>query len=478
MMAQSPHSLWSAADAVAATGAEYTHDWHASGVSIDSRTVESGDLFVALHGPNFDGHRFIGDAMDRGAVAAMVGRSKEEIPDNVPLLRVPDTLLGLTGLGRAARRRSEAVVIGVTGSVGKTSVRYAIAELLGKQAPTAASVGSFNNYIGVPLSLARLPVDARYGVFELGMNHAGELRELARLARPKIAVITNVENTHLEFFDSVAEIAAAKSEIFEGVEPDGIAVLNQDNAHYEQLAVAARAAGIARIISFGFSPDADVRATDFTVDPSETRVTADVDGQIFSYVLHLSGRHWIMNSLAAMAAIMAANGNIDSAAEGLADLVAVQGRGAQAHIAAPGIDFELIDDAYNASPASMAAALEVLSQSRPAGDGRRIAILGDMFELGAMAADLHIQLAEKIEEAGIDLLFAVGPMMRHLFGAVRDGLRGEWHETADQLAAAIAAVPQDGDVVLVKGSAGMQMSQVVEALQALDQPTARAANGY
>ena len=461
--------LWTAAAAAAATGGVATGEWAATGVSIDTRTLEAGDLFVALRGPNFDGHKFVGDALGRNAAAAMV--------DNVPALEVEgpawlqvgDTFEALNALGRVGRQRSDAVIIAITGSVGKTSLKAAVAQILSHQAETSWSRGSFNNHIGAPLSLARLPTHARYGVFELGMNHAGELRALTALVRPHVAVINNVEAAHLEFFNSVDEIADAKAEIFDGLMPGGIAVLNRDNQYFDRLSDAARDAGVAHMLTFGRTRDADVHAIDVEVSEAGSKVRADVSGTPVIFTLAEPGEHWIMNALAALATVQAAGGDIEAAADALAEVTPVAGRGRRQIIDAGNLAFELIDDSYNASPAAMHAALMSLRNSSPRGAGRRIAVLGDMLELGTSSPALHAELATQLTEIA-DKVFASGPMMRHLDDVLSDEIRGGWTETAEQLAPLVRQAIHDGDVVLVKGSAGSRMGLVVDALRMISAP--------
>ncbi|HJU17555.1 MAG TPA: Mur ligase family protein, partial [Stellaceae bacterium] len=301
--------LWTAASAAAATGGVAVGDWAASGVSIDSRTAGAGDLFVALCGPNRDGHDFVRAAFERGAAAAVVARDVADLPTEAPVLRVADTLAALGALAAAARERSRARIVAVTGSVGKTGTKEALALALAACGPTAASAGSLNNHWGVPLSLARLPAEAAYGVFELGMNHPGEIAALTRLVRPHVAVITTVEPAHLGFFPSVAAIADAKAEIFEGLEPGGVAVLNRDNPYYERLAAAARRCGAA-IVGFGAAAAADVRLADYGPRPDGSAVTAALSGTLVRYDVPVPGRHWVLNSLAVLAASRAAGADV------------------------------------------------------------------------------------------------------------------------------------------------------------------------
>jgi len=468
--------LWTAADAAAATGGTAGGSWTATGVSIDSRTVQPGDLFTAIKGPNFDGHDFVRQALQSGAVAALVSRAPAEPANGDSLLTVGDTLRALGELGQAGRKRSEATIIAVTGSVGKTGVKEALAFLLGRQKETHFSAGSYNNRFGVPLSLARLSPSAAYGVFELGMNHAGELTELSNLVRPNVAIITTVEVAHLEFFASLADIARAKSEIFAGLEPDGIAVLNRDNPYFDLMAEAARAAD-AEIVTFGRHDDARFRVVQSEAAGAGSDIEAMADGKRIAFHLPLPGDHWVANALAVLAVLAAAGGDLKQAADDISGLKPAKRRGERHQVRFAGMCFEIIDDSYNASPAAVAAALSVLGQSAPGPSGRRIAVLGDMLELGGDSPALHQALKDDVEASAIDLVFAVGAQMKFLFDAVAPEKRGGWAETAEELAPVILASVHSGDVVLVKGSAGLRMGQIVDALRNLDSDPVRMAGG-
>jgi UDP-N-acetylmuramoyl-tripeptide--D-alanyl-D-alanine ligase len=457
-------ALWTAAEAVAATGGASARDWCASGVSIDSRTVVAGDLFVALAGPSFDGHDFVADALAKGAVAAMVARLPPGVAADAPLLMVGDTLAALTSLGRAARKRSTARIVGVTGSVGKTGTKEALRRAFERQGRTVASAASLNNHWGVPLSLARMPRETEYGVFELGMNHPGEIAALARLVEPAVAVITTIAPAHLGYFASVEAIADAKAEIFEGVSRDGAAVLNADNPHFQRLAAAARARGLKRIVGFGEHAEAAVRLIDCHLYSTASAVTASVMGEIVDYCVSLPGRHWVMNSLAVMAAVQAAGGDISAAAAAMGALEALAGRGRRHRIAVPGGEGALIDESYNANPESMRAALSVLATAVPRPGGRRIAVLGDMLELGPGAGDMHAALAAPVSAADVDLVFTVGRQMEHLDRALPARCLGGHADTATALLPILAAALRPGDVIMVKGSLGSRMTDIVKPL--------------
>jgi UDP-N-acetylmuramoyl-tripeptide--D-alanyl-D-alanine ligase len=460
-------ALWTASEAVRATGGHCGCDWQATGVSIDSRTVRPGDLFVALAGPRFDGHDFVAAALDRGAAAAMVARRPPRLSFDAPLLLVEDTFKGLRDLGRAGRARSRARVIGVTGSVGKTGVKEALRLVLAEQGRTAASEGSLNNHWGLPLSLARLPNDAVFAVFELGMNHPGEIAPLSLLARPHVAAVTTVEAVHKEYFASVEAIADAKAEIFAGVEAGGSAVLNRDNRQFTRLAAAAGAARISQVITFGRHHDAGVRVVTAETGPAGSRVRARVGGEVLDYELAVPGDHWVSNSLCVLAAAVAVGADARRAATSLGRFTLPKGRGQRFAVPLAAGAFTVIDDSYNASPVSMAAALAVLGQLPPGPGGRRIAVLGDMLELGEEGAERHADLMAPLKASAIDLVFAAGPLMRHLFDRLPLAMQGGYAETSALLAAKVAASVRPGDVVTVKGSAASRMGIVVDAMKAL-----------
>ena len=456
-------ALWTSDAAAGATGGTNSGAWSASGVSIDSRTLSPGDLFIALRGPNFDGHDYLNAAYAAGAAAAMVDDSVAAAGYR-PLLHVDDAMAGLEGLGGAARTRASATVIAVTGSVGKTGVKDALAALLGAQGKTGHSAGSFNNHIGVPLSLARLAPDAGFWVLELGMNHAGELTPLSLLARPDVAIVTNVEDVHTAFFANAEAIAEAKAEIFAGLKPGGAAILNRDNPHFELLAKRARASGAGSVVAFGQHADADFRLENFDLGPDYSDVTAAYRGRTLEYRLGLSGRHWVQNSLAILAAMDAAGADLFEGAAAMAGLKPATGRGRRHNIDTGAIQFLVIDESYNASPVSMKASLAVLAALPGT---RRIAVLGDMLELGPESENAHRGLAAAIAAAGVDLVYTAGEMMAALSGALAPEQQGAHTDHATELAPLLTAALKSGDVVLVKGSAGSRMGVIVEALQSL-----------
>ena len=466
--------LWTAPDAAAATGGEARGHWqHVTGVSIDTRTIAPGELFVALAGESRDGHDFVADALAKGAGAALVSRVPDGLAADAPLLVVSDTLEGLRGLGAAARARSAARVIGVTGSVGKTSTKEMLRAMLASQEATHAPEKSYNNHWGVPLTLARMPAGTRFAVIEMGMNHAGEIRPLSQLARPHVALITAVEAVHLEAFDSVEGIADAKAEIFAGLEPGGTAILNRDNAYFDRLAAQA---GEARVLSFG-TRDADLLLEQATITGLTTVVRARILGQPITFKLGAPGAHFALNAVAALGAVTAVGADLARAGLAMADWAPPEGRGQRwrVDLGPAGMDgaITLIDDAYNANPASMRAALAVLAASPVTNEtgrirrGRRIAFLGDMLELGPTENALHAGLAELPEIAGIDQLHLAGPRMRHLHEALPAEKRGEWFEDSAGLAERARRLVDAGDVCMVKGSLGMAMRRVVDSIKAL-----------
>jgi UDP-N-acetylmuramoyl-tripeptide--D-alanyl-D-alanine ligase len=456
--------LWTSADAEAATGGWSSTEWVATGVSIDTRSLVAGDLFVALRGPNHDGHDFVAAALQRGAAAAMVD---QEVPDQTggPLLRVGNTLAALRALGAAARRRSRGRIIAVTGSVGKTGTKEALRLALVPSGSTYASAGGLNNHWGSPLSLARLPAGATYGIFELGMNHQGEIASLTRLVRPHVAVITTVEPAHLGFFPSVEAISDAKAEIFLGLEPAGTAILNRDNAYYSRLASAAMASG-AKVISFGAHSDAQVRLLDCVLDPRVSMVEASISGAVFRYSLPLPGRHWVMNSLAVLATAWVCEAEVGQAAAMLAGLEALPGRGCRYELAWRTGILSLIDESYNASPAAMRAALSVLGATEPGRGGRRVAVLGDMLELGAASDRLHCELAEPLAAAKVDRIFLVGAAMAALYRVLPERVRGGLWPSPEEALPAVSAFLEPGDIVTVKGSRSVGLNWIVDHLRA------------
>lgn len=470
-------ALWTSDDACSATGGRLLGpDWLATGVSIDTRTLQPGDLFVALKDVR-DGHDFVAEALAKGAAAAMVSRVPEEVEDGAPLLIVEDVLDALTDLGRAARTRSNAKVIGVTGSAGKTSTKDMLYHVLSAQGKTHAAEASYNNHWGVPLTLARMPQDTEFAVIEIGMNHPGEIAPLARFARLNVAVITTVAPAHLAAFESVEGIAVEKASIFEGLEPGGTALFNADVETAPILNAAAKEYA-ARRIGFGEHADAALRALNVTLTDSVSVVEGRSSKSSFLFKVGAPGRHFAMNALAVYGIVQVVGADADVAACDLGLWRAPAGRGQRETImldAVEGMSIDLIDDAYNANPASVAAALDVLAAIEPKqgqgriATGRRIAILGDMLELGVNELDLHRGLADHPAMAAVNRVTCVGPRMRALYDALPVEKRGRWVEAAQDLVAQAHKLIDAGDVVLVKGSKGSQVSLVVDALRKLHQ---------
>lgn len=469
--------LWSAAEAAAATGGRATGDWAAGGVSIDTRSLVAGDLFVALKAAR-DGHGFVADALAAGAAAAMVSRIPEGVVETAPLLIVDDVQAGLEALGRAGRARSRARVVAVTGSAGKTSTKTMLALALAEAGTVHSAEASYNNHWGVPLTLARLPAEADFAVIEIGMNHPGETAPLARMARPHVALVTTVAPAHLEAFADLGgldAIAAEKGAICEGLEQGGIAVMNGDLAQTPILLEAAREAR-ARAVTFGQGEGNDYRLLAPHVAEGASVAEASAGEARFLIKVGGEGTHFLMNALGTVAANDALGLDRAHALLALGGWMPPEGRGRRARVVLdPMIDdaaFDLIDDAFNANPASMTAALAVLAG---AGGRRRVAILGDMLELGPEEHALHRALAGDAAMERIDIVHCVGPRMAALHEALPAVRRGEWVATADELVPRLRHFVHPGDVVLVKGSKGSHVSRLVAALSAPQ--TGRAAEG-
>ncbi len=460
--------LWTVSDMAAAMRADTSGALppDIAGISIDTRTLAKGEAFFAIQGDNRDGHDFVDGALKAGAGLAVVARSKRAMfAADAPLLVVDDVLEALRDLARAARARLAGTVIAVTGSVGKTGTKEALRLALSADGETHASAASYNNHWGVPLSLARCPAGVKYAVFEIGMNHAGEITPLTQLVRPHVAIITTVAPVHLEYFGSVEKIADAKAEIFAGIEPGGAAVLNRDNAQFERLAAAARAAKVARIVTFGEAADADARLIRHSLQADSSTVQANILGEDVTYKLGAPGKHIVVNSLGVLAAVSLAGADLALAALALNRLTAPVGRGARVTLAMPGGSALLIDESYNANPASMAAAIALLGQADIGTHGRRIAVLGDMLELGSQGETLHSAVGKQVEAANIDLVYCSGPLMHWLWEALPSGRRGGYAGTAAELAPAVLDAVRAGDAVMVKGSLGSKMGPIVKALE-------------
>jgi UDP-N-acetylmuramoyl-tripeptide--D-alanyl-D-alanine ligase len=452
-------ALWTSAEIAAACRGDAGAEFEAHGVTFDSREVQPGDLFIALKGETTDGHRFLDAAFAAGAAGALVSSEIDQ-----PSVQVADTTAALDDLGRAARARTNATVIGVTGSVGKTSTKEALFAALDRAAPgrTHRSVKSYNNHTGVPLSLARTPRDARFGVFEMGMNHAGELAALTAMVRPHVAMVTAIASAHREFFASEEEIADAKAEIFDGLEPGGTAIIPHDSRHRDRLVAAARPHA-ARILTFGLGEGADVRANYVVKAPlGGTMATVTLPGAQLSFTIGQPGEHWVSNALAVLAAVAAVDGDLAAAGLALADLGGLKGRGERRRVPVQGGEALLIDESYNANPASMAATLKVLGAEEVA--GRRIVVLGAMRELGGESDRFHADLAGPLEAARVDLAILVGAEMAALAKALGQSIElAHVPDTAAAIELARHAIGP-GDAVLVKGSNSIGLAALVEAL--------------
>jgi UDP-N-acetylmuramoyl-tripeptide--D-alanyl-D-alanine ligase len=462
-----PEPLFTLGEVLAATGgaSEGAPNAPITGFSIDTRSLQPGDCFIAIRGPNRDGHAFVAAALDAGASFAIVARDFPRGGTEDRLIRVDETLRALNELGRAARARAtDTVVIAVTGSAGKTGTKEALRLALAPSGSVHASLKSFNNHWGVPLSLANMAKGTRFGVFEAGMNHPGELDQLTRLIRPQIAIVTTVAPVHLGFFRSVEDIADAKAEIFRGLEPGGTAIINRDSPYYERLAAQAREHA-ARIVGFGEAPEADVRLLQVELAPDASQVTADISGKTLSYRIGAPGLHLVQNSLAVLAAAEASGADIVRAAEALADLRAQAGRGGRIVYELPEGWVTIIDESYNANPASMRAALATLGLMRRSEFKRRVAVLGDMLELGQDSPALHAGLAEAVDAAGVDVVFACGELMGSLFEALPASRRGAYAKSAEAHQPLLTEAVRAGDAIMVKGSLGSRMAPLVEALK-------------
>ncbi|MBL4757839.1 MAG: UDP-N-acetylmuramoylalanyl-D-glutamyl-2,6-diaminopimelate--D-alanyl-D-alanine ligase [Rhizobiales bacterium] len=459
--------LWSRDDFLAAISGNVRGDVsnHVTGISIDSREINDGDAFFAIQGDNFDGHDFAERAIEAGAAIAIcqIGRF-EEGSGPFPRLEVVDVLGALEGLGEASRARVKGIVIAVTGSVGKTSTKEALRIAFRTFGEVHASIASFNNHWGVPLSLARMPADVATGIFEVGMNHPGEISPLTKMIRPDIAIITNVEAVHMEAFNNVLGIAAAKAEIFEGLESGGAAILNRDNKYFSYLSEIAEEKS-AKIVSFGENKQADIRIEDLILKPDCSVVKARIFETKLTYKINAPGRHMAMNSLAVLAAVHVAGKDLARAALALAEWAPPIGRGSRHEFQLGSETLTLIDESYNANPASMRAAILTLGQSDVTAGGRRIAVLGDMLELGEQSGALHAGLSEAIANAGIDLVFTAGTDMESLYDALPSLLRGGHEVDAAALAKSLPKKIGPGDVVMVKGSNGSRMMDVVAAIE-------------
>jgi UDP-N-acetylmuramoyl-tripeptide--D-alanyl-D-alanine ligase len=451
-------ALWSSQDMEAATLGRASRAFDATGLSIDTRTLKPGDMFVALKGDNRDGHEFVRAAFEAKASGALVTHRPKGVSGDHPLLTVGHTQRALEDLGRASRARSNAKIVAVTGSAGKTTTKELLRLALSALGTTHCSAASYNNHWGVPLSLASMPRDARYGVFEIGMNHFGEIRALSGFVRPHVALITTIAPAHLEFFGNCDAIADAKAEIFEAIAPGGAALIPGDIAETERLVRRAHQAGVSRIHTFGRSDDCDARILEVDDSGGVMRLRADICGKPVEAKIGAPGAHIAANTVGALAAVMQLDGDVLNAAASLKNFSALKGRGARFDVGG----IHVIDESYNANPASMAVALAMLANVR----GRRIAVLGDMLELGPESPRLHGELASAVDAAHVDIVFASGPLMKSLWDALPKGRRGAYATRSTELLPSVLGALREGDTVLVKGSNGSKMGVIVEALRA------------
>ncbi|TPW33594.1 UDP-N-acetylmuramoylalanyl-D-glutamyl-2,6-diaminopimelate--D-alanyl-D-alanine ligase [Martelella alba] len=436
------------------------------GISIDSRNITPGDAFFAIKGDRVDGHSFAGFAAANGAGLLVVSEAKLPALGRLtcPMIVVDDVLEAMVMLASASRARCKGRIIAVTGSVGKTSTKEMIAGCLRPSGNVHAAVKSFNNHWGVPLTLARMRADTDFGVFEIGMNHAGEISPLSRLVRPHIAVITTIAPVHIGHFNSIAEIAAAKAEIFDGLEPEGHAILNRDIEQFEGLSRAARAAG-AEVIGFGEHAKASFRLLDYRLTGEIGHVQALLDSdEPVSFELAIPGQHMAENALAALAAVSVAGGEMDAAIETLGQAEQLSGRGKRHRLKISGGGFMLIDESYNANPASMRAALELLGAAEPAEGGHRIAVLGDMLELGAYAPAAHEALAAPLVSAGVTHVFLAGREMLALKEALPDSMVVEYREKTEDLLPLVVSSVGVNDIVMIKSSLGIGFGSIVKTM--------------
>ncbi|HEY1862901.1 MAG TPA: UDP-N-acetylmuramoylalanyl-D-glutamyl-2,6-diaminopimelate--D-alanyl-D-alanine ligase [Roseiarcus sp.] len=460
-------ALWTQAELSAALGAAPSAPLSASvtGVSIDSRSLEAGDLFFAIKGDAHDGHDHVARAIEAGGAAAVVSRERaQELAAFGPVFAVEDTLHAMGRLAIAARARSKAKIVGVTGSVGKTTAKEMLRTMLTACGLTHASAASYNNHWGVPLMLARMPADTRFGVFEMGMNRPGEIAPLTRMARPHTALVTMIAPVHIEHLGSIEAIADAKAEIFLGLKPDGTAVLNRDAPQFERLAKAATARG-AQVLSFGRGSDCDAQLLEVEAIEGGSRVRARVLGRELTFELGAPGTHMAENALGALLSADALGADVKACAAALRDFSPQKGRGERFSVPTPDGPATIIDESYNANPTSMRAALALLAAAKPGPKGRRIAVIGDMLELGPKAAAMHAELAADLRANKVDLLFGAGPLTRALFDAAPASMRAAWTERSSELTDDVARILRAGDIAMVKGSNGSRMGPLVAALR-------------
>lgn len=460
--------LWTSEALVEATGGRPLGQMPEgiSGISIDSRTLKPGEAFFAIKGEAMDGHDFATAAVKAGAGLLIVAEGKLPALGRLtaPMIVVPDVLVALEKLGIAARARSRARIVAVTGSVGKTSTKEALRHGLSSVGKVHASVASFNNHWGVPLTLARMPADSDYAVFEIGMNHPGEISPLVRMVRPHVAIVTLIAAAHLGFFRSLDEIAKAKAEIFEGVEPGGAVLLNRDDGRFKLLEKLAQTAGVEDILGFGEDAKAEYRLLKCTLEADHSMIVARIGGRDIQARIGAPGRHIVQNALAVLGAAHLCGADVPTVATALASMSAESGRGKRHLLQLPDGPVTLIDESYNANPASMKAAIELLDATPVSGNGRRIAVLGDMLELGDHSAKLHSGLADLISSTRTDLVLMAGPEMKALADTLPEGIRAEYRSGVEELKPLLLETLRPGDAVMIKSSKGIGFSRLVEAM--------------
>jgi len=465
--------LWTSGEAAKATGGDNTRDWSASGISINTRTLKPGDLFVALVGPNADGHDHVSEAFEKGAVAACVSHRPPVFDPDTSLLMVDDTMKALEDLGMSSRSRFNGHMIAVTGSVGKTGTKEALNFVLADQGKTTATLGSLNNQWGLPLSLARIPSDAEYSIMELGMNHAGELAPLSKMTKPDVCLITTVQPAHTEFFENSEQIADAKAEIFQGAKPNWTAIINADIEETDRLTKAAEQQRVQTVIRFGKNLDADFRVIAYQLLATCSKVTVLTPQGCVYYTLASPGLHWVMNSLSVLAAVNAVGGDIFKAAAKLAQFTPPKSRGERFDVQMSNGAFTLIDESYNASPAAMNAAISVLGAQPKEDKSQKIAVLGDMLELGEDTVLRHGELAEALISSKIDSVYLAGEAMQTVWNLLPAEMHGHHSATSEMLGEIIKNAVRPGDVVMIKGSAGMRMGHIVNVLKMMDTTSER-----
>jgi UDP-N-acetylmuramoyl-tripeptide--D-alanyl-D-alanine ligase len=459
-------TVWNAEDIARATGGITTGKWTATSVGIDTRKITEGALFVALPGTRVDGHEYVAAALAAGAVGALVSKPVAGV-DASRIVMVADVEVALQKLGIAARARSHAKFIGITGSVGKTGAKEMLATALAPIGKVHATQGNLNNHLGVPLTLANLPLDAKFAILEMGMNHPGEISQLSHWAKPDVSLITTVDAVHIEFFTSVGAIADEKAAIFDGMGGKGIAVLNADNPHYLRMRKIAEAKGLDRILAFGMAATANCRLVGYRVEETHSRIEAVIAGTPIGFTIGTIGKHWAVSAVAVLAIVDALGADLAMAAAALEYFTEPKGRGQIKQLSVKGGYLRLIDDSYNASPVSMKGAIEKVAEMRVAArkKPRTIVVLGDMLELGDHAEEMHVGLVPTLVNNQMDLVFAAGTFMEKLYLALPESMRGAYRSNSRELAPMVVERLQDNDLVLIKGSRGSQMDVVARAIE-------------